>query len=56
VPAGVSEQIMAAGEAALTRWTARVLAASTLSGVLEDAAAQAPKTPLPAARKRARRA
>lgn len=56
VPAGASEQIMAADEAALTRWTARVLTASTLSGVMDDSAAQAPKAPLPAARKRARRA
>ncbi len=58
VPAEAKARVMAASEAALARWSLRVLTASTLTGVLGGPAksATAPKPPArrPAARKGAR--
>ncbi|WP_437971450.1 hypothetical protein WMF04_20035 [Sorangium sp. So ce260] len=56
VPAEVSARILAADEAALVAWTARVLTAPTPEDVLvEDDERPAPAPRRPAARKRARR-
>ena len=43
VPADVSAQVMAADEATLSRWAARVLTAPTLAGVLSKARASTSK-------------
>jgi hypothetical protein len=51
VPANVSARILAADEATLTAWTARLLSASTLREVLGEGNERAQR---PAARKRPR--
>ena len=54
VPAKVSAQVMAADEAALSRWAARVLTAPTLENVLDEDRAGASPARRPSASKRAR--
>ncbi|XXY49328.1 hypothetical protein WME91_55895 [Sorangium sp. So ce269] len=55
LPAGVSARILAADEATLVAWTARVLTATTPEDVLGDGGQGASPARRPAARKRARR-
>ena len=54
VPAEVSARILAADEATLTTWTARLLSASTLLEVIGEESARAPTSPRPSVRKRSR--